>query len=78
MSVASLRRVGMKGVTRNGMKGRESREALLATGEGKPLKAEAQGRYSHETRRERFQAEQGVKRRKKPVGAAQPGAASSV
>jgi len=28
-----------------------------ATGEGKPLKAKAQGRYRHETRSERFRAE---------------------
>jgi hypothetical protein len=54
---ASLRRVDTSRLTRNGMKGQESREALLATGEGKPLKAEAQGRYSHETGRGRIQAE---------------------
>jgi len=49
-----------------------------ATGRGKPLKAEAQGRYRHETRSERLQAEQGVKRLRKPEGAAQPGEASPV
>jgi hypothetical protein len=41
----------------NGKKGRERREASLATGEGKPLQAETQGRYRHETRLERLQAE---------------------
>ena len=30
---------------------RRSREDVPATGEGKPLKAESQGRYPHETRR---------------------------
>jgi hypothetical protein len=37
----------------NGMRGRRRREAGLATGEGKPLKTESQGRYRHETRPER-------------------------
>jgi len=45
----------------------------LATAEGKPLKAEAQGRYRHETRPERLRAEQSVMRLRKPEGAAQPG-----
>lgn len=44
-----------------------------ATGEGNPLKTEAQGRYRHETRPERLRAEQGVKRLRKPEDAAQPG-----
>jgi hypothetical protein len=62
----------------NGMGGRLRREAKLATGEGKPLKAEAQGRYRHETRPERLRAEQRVKRLRKPEGAAQPGEANPV
>jgi hypothetical protein len=49
-----------------------------ATGEGNPLKAETQGRYRHETRPDRLQAEQSVKRLRKPEGAAQPGQASPV
>jgi len=43
------------------MRGKGRREAQLATGEGKPLKAEAHGRYPHETRREGFRADEGVK-----------------
>jgi len=41
----------------NDTKGRGRREASPATGEGNPLKAKAQGRYRHETRLERLQAE---------------------
>jgi hypothetical protein len=41
----------------NGTEGRLRREPESATGEGKPLKAEAQGRYRHETRPDRLQAE---------------------
>jgi hypothetical protein len=51
---------------------------FLATGEGKPLKVEAQGRHSHETRREGLRAEQSVRRSRKPGGAAQPGEANPV
>lgn len=49
-----------------------------ATGEGNPLKTKAQGRYRHETRPERLRAEQGVKRLRKPEGAAQPGVVGPV
>jgi hypothetical protein len=49
-----------------------------ATGEGKPLKAKAQGRYWHETRPDRLRAEQSAKRLRKPEGAAQPGEANPV
>jgi hypothetical protein len=49
-----------------------------ATGEGKTLKAEAQGRYRRETKPERLRAEQSVKRLRKPEGAAQPGEVTSV
>jgi hypothetical protein len=59
--------------TNNDTEGRPRREAELATEEGKPLKAKSQGRYRHETRPERLQAEQSVKRLRKPEGAAQPG-----
>jgi hypothetical protein len=69
-------RTRRRGGERHEGKGR--REAFLATGEGKPLKVEAQGRYPHETRREGFRAEQGVRRLRKPGGAAQPGEASPV
>jgi hypothetical protein len=58
--------------------GKGRRKVVLATGKGKPLKAEAQGRHSHETRREGFWAEQSVKRLRKPGGAAQPGEVSPV
>jgi hypothetical protein len=47
-----------------------------ATVEGKTLKAEAQGRYRHETRPERLRAEQSVEGPRKAEGAAQPGQAS--
>lgn len=60
----------------NGTKGRGRREASPATGEGNPLKAKAQGRYRHETRLERLQAEGSVKRSRKPEDAAKPGEAS--
>jgi len=62
----------------NGTEGRLRRESESATGEGKPLKAKAHGRYRHETRPDRSQAEQRVKRLRKPEGAAQPGEANSV
>jgi hypothetical protein len=58
------------------MKERRRREAWLATGKGKPLKVEAQGRYPRETKREGLRAEQGVKRLRKSVGVAQPGVES--
>jgi hypothetical protein len=64
-------RIRKRGEKRHEGQGR--REAFLATGEGKPLKVEAHGRYPHETRREGFRAEQGVKRLRKSEGAAQPG-----
>jgi len=44
-------------VNDNGMEGRLRRESEFATGEGKPLKAKAHGRYQHETRLERLRAE---------------------
>jgi hypothetical protein len=44
-------------VNHNGMEGRFHRKVGLATGEGKTLKAETQGRYRHETRPERLRAE---------------------
>jgi hypothetical protein len=65
-------------VINNGMEGKLRRESGFATGEGKPLKAKAQGRYRHETRPGRLRAEQGVKRLRKPGGAAQPGEANPV
>jgi len=65
-------------VNQNGTKGRGRREASPAPGEGNPPKAKAQGRYRHETRPERLRVEQGVKRLRKPGGAAQPGEASLV
>jgi hypothetical protein len=65
-------------VIHNGKEGKRRREAELATGEGKPLKVETQGRYRHETRPGRFRAEQSVKRLRKPEGAAQPGEANPV
>jgi len=58
--------------------GKVTPRGVPATGEGKPLKAKAQGRYRHETRPERLQAEQSVKRLRKPEGAAQPGPVSPV
>jgi hypothetical protein len=60
------------------MKGRSRREAWLATGGGKPLKVKSHERYRHETRPEGLQVEQGVKRLRKPEGAAQPDEASPV
>jgi hypothetical protein len=65
-------------VINNGMEGKLRRESGFATGEGKPLKAKAQGRYRHETRPGRLRAEQGVKRLRKPGGAAQPGEVNPV
>jgi hypothetical protein len=65
-------------ITKNGKGDRLRREAGLATGEGKPLKAKAQGRHRHETRPKRSQAEQSVMRLRKPEGAAQPGEANLV
>jgi len=58
--------------------GKVTPRGVPATGEGNPLKAKAQGRYRHETRLERLQVEQGVKRLRKPEDAAQPGQASPV
>jgi len=58
--------------------GKVTPRGVPATGEGNPLKAKAQGRYRHETRPERSQAEQSVKRLRKPEGAAQPGLVSPV
>jgi hypothetical protein len=65
-------------VINNGMEGKLRREPGFATGEGKPLKAKAQGRYRHETRPGRMRAEQRVKRLRKPEGAAQPGEVNPV
>jgi hypothetical protein len=67
----SLRRVGRRVEKRQ--EGQDRREAFPATGKGKPLEAEAQGRFSHETRRDGFRVEESVKRLRKPEGAAQPG-----
>ena len=58
--------------------GKVTLRGVPATGEGKPLKAKAQGRYRHETGPERSQVEEGVKRLRKPEGAAQLGQASPV
>jgi hypothetical protein len=54
------------------------REVLPATWEGKPLKGKPHRRYRHETGPEGSREEQGVKRLRKPVDAAQPGEASLV
>jgi hypothetical protein len=62
---------------RNGKRGTVV-ERRLATGRGNPLKAKAQGRYRHETRPERLQMEQSVKRVRNPEGVAQPGSESLV
>jgi hypothetical protein len=56
--------------------GQGRRETFLATGKGKPLKAEAQGRCPHETRWAGLQAEQSVKSLRKPEDAAQSGEVS--
>jgi hypothetical protein len=48
--MVSVRRSSKRGEKRHEGQGR--READLATGKGKPLKVEAQGRYPHETGRE--------------------------
>ena len=58
--------------------GKGCREVILATGKGKPLKAESQGRYPHEIGRDRLWVEQCVKRLRKSEGAAQPSQVSSV
>ena len=58
--------------------GKGHREVATATGEGNPLKAKAQGRYPHETRREGLRVEQSVRRLTKPEGVAQPGVVSPV
>jgi len=50
--------------------GKATPRGELATREGKPLKAEAQGRYRHETRPDRKQAEQRAEGLRKPEGAA--------
>lgn len=50
--------------------GKDAPRGAPATGEGKPLKAEAQGRYRHETRLERSRVEESVKRLRKPEDAA--------
>jgi hypothetical protein len=65
-------------VIENGKEDWLRRKTGSATGEGKPLKAEAQGRHRHETRPEGLRVEQRVKRLTKPEGAAQPGEASPV
>jgi hypothetical protein len=53
-------------------------ERIVATRRGKPLKAEAHGRYQYETRLERIRTEQDVMRLRKPEDVAQPGEANSV
>jgi len=58
--------------------GQRASQGVPATGRGKPLKAEAQGRYRHETRPEGRGWNQGVRRLRKPGGAAQPGEANPV
>jgi hypothetical protein len=60
------------------MRGRGYREVHFAIREGKPLKAEAQGRCPHETRREGLWVEQHAERLRKPEGVAQPGEVSPV
>jgi hypothetical protein len=65
-------------VIENGKEDWLRRKTGSATGEGKPLKAEAQGRHRHETRPEGLRVEQRVKRMTNPEGAAQPGEASPV
>jgi len=57
------------GPSKNDKRGKRCRETQLATGEGKPLKVEAQGRYPHETRREGFRVEEGAKSLRKVEGA---------
>ena len=58
--------------------GHSAPRGVAATGRGKPLKVEAQGRYRHETRLEGRGWNQGVKRLRKPEGAAQPGEVNPV
>jgi hypothetical protein len=64
--------------TTQGQEGQAASRGVAAIGRGKPLKAEAQGRYRHETRPERQRRNQSVKRLKKSEGAAQPGEANPV
>jgi hypothetical protein len=63
-------------VVRNGKRDWGRREASPATGKGKPLKVEAQGRYPHETGRKGLWAEQSVKSLRKVEDAAQSGQVS--
>jgi hypothetical protein len=56
--------------------GQGHREMFPASGKGKPLKAQAQGRCPHETRWTGSQVEQSVKSPRKAEGAAQSGQAS--
>jgi hypothetical protein len=51
---------------------------VLAVREGKPLKGEPHERRRCETKPAGLRGEQGVRRLRKPVGAAQPGQASPV
>jgi hypothetical protein len=50
--------------------GKDAPKGATATGEGKPLKAEAQGRYRHETRPERLRVEESVRSLRKARDAA--------
>jgi hypothetical protein len=58
--------------------GQAASKDAAAIGRGNPLKAEAQGRYRHETRPEGTRRNESVKRSRKPEGAAQPGEANPV
>jgi hypothetical protein len=51
-------------------RGRASREGSPASPEGKPLKGEPHERYRREKKPDRLREEQGVKRPRKPEGAA--------
>ena len=65
-------RTRQRGYWRNDKRDRRL-ERVVATRRGKPLKAEAHGRYQHETRLERVRTEEDVKRLRKPEDVAQPG-----
>jgi hypothetical protein len=70
-------RTRQRGHWRNDRRGKRF-ERIAATRRGKPLKAEAHGRYQHETRLARIRTEQDVKRLRKPEDVAQSGEANSV
>jgi hypothetical protein len=58
--------------------GQIDREARSAAWEGKPLKEKPQRRHRRETKSDGCREEQRARRLRKPVGAAQPGAANPV